>query len=129
MNIIILSGALLVVIGFFSLIIGLIIMSADEARGALEINDGTGTVTCLNSVLIGKSTAVRLGVYGGGCTLQNNDIIAEDVCVRCTRKDGQAAPTGLLYMCGNAFEGDVLLEDGGFPWLLDKNLFNGQTDE
>ena len=29
-------------------------------------------------------------------------------------------------MGGNAFEGATLLENDGFPYLLDKNIFNGQ---
>ena len=42
------------------------------------------------------------------------------------RIGGQAAPSGLLYMGGNAFEGATLLEDNGFQYLLDKNIFTGQ---
>ena len=57
---------------------------------------------------------------------QNNDIVADGTSVRCVRSGGQAAPSGLLYMGGNAFEGSRLLEDNGFPYLLDKNLFNGE---
>jgi hypothetical protein len=59
-------------------------------------------------------------------TLQNNDIVADDICVKCVRNGNQAAPSGLLYMGGNAFEGSTLMEDNGFQYLLDKNMFNGE---
>jgi hypothetical protein len=110
-----------------SLLVGnLVVMSAEDSQAALVIGDGAGTVICLNSVLVGKSVAIRVGVYTGGVTLQNNDIVSEGICVRCARAGGQAAPAGLLYMGGNAFEGATLLENDGFPYLLDKNIFNGQ---
>ena len=110
-----------------SLLIGnLVVTSAEESQAALVVEDGVGSVICLNSVLVGKSNAIRVGVYTGGVTLQNNDIIADGTCVTCVRVGGQAAPTGLLYMGGNAFEGATLLEDNGFQYLLDKNIFNGQ---
>ena len=110
-----------------SLLVGnLVVMSAEDSQAALVIGAGAGTVICLNSVLVGKSVAIRVGVYTGGVTLQNNDIVSEGICVRCARAGGQAAPAGLLYMGGNAFEGATLLENDGFPYLLDKNIFNGQ---
>ena len=110
-----------------SLLIGnLVVTSMEESRAALVVEDGVGTVICLNSVLVGKSNAIRVGVYTGGVTLQNNDIIADGTCVTCVRIGGQAAPSGLLYMGGNAFEGTKLLDDNGFQYLLDKNIFNGQ---
>ena len=90
------------------------------------MEDGVGTVICLNSVLVGKSNAILVGVYTGGVTLQNNDIISDGTCVTCVRVGGQAAPAGLLYMGGNAFEGATLLDNNGFQYLLDKNIFNGQ---
>ena len=109
-----------------SLLVGnLVITSADDSKAALVVDDGVGSVVCLNSVLVGKTTAVQIGVYSGGVTLQNNDIVADGTSVRCVRSGGQAAPSGLLYMGGNAFEGSRLLEDNGFPYLLDKNMFNG----
>ena len=109
-----------------SLLLGnLVVTSADDTKAALVVEDGVGTVVCLNSVLVGRSAAVRIGVYTGGVTLQNNDIVADGICVQCVRAGGQAAPAGLLYMGGNAFEGSALMEDNGFPYLLDKNLFNG----
>ena len=110
-----------------SLLVGnLVITSADDSKAALVVDDGVGSVVCLNSVLVGKPAAVQIGVYTGGVTLQNNDIVADGTSVRCVRSGGQAAPSGLLYMGGNAFEGSRLLEDNGFPYLLDKNLFNGE---
>ena len=110
-----------------SLLIGnLVVTSADDSKAALIVEDGVGSVVCLNSVLVGKTMAIRVGVYTGGVTLQNNDIIADGICVKCVRAGNQTAPTGLLYMGGNAFEGTTLLDDNGFQYLLDKNIFNGQ---
>ena len=110
-----------------SLLIGnLVITSVEDSQAALVVEDGVGSVICLNSVLVGKTMAIRVGVYTGGVTLQNNDIIADGICVKCVRAGNQAAPTGLLYMGGNAFEGTTLLDDNGFQYLLDKNIFNGQ---
>ncbi|MBO7092516.1 MAG: hypothetical protein J6W23_12080, partial [Victivallales bacterium] len=110
-----------------SLLIGnLVITSAEDSQAALVVEDGVGSVICLNSVLIGKTMAIRVGAYTGGVTLQNNDIIADGTCVKCVRAGSQAAPSGLLYMGGNAFEGSTLLDDNGFQYLLDKNIFNGQ---
>jgi hypothetical protein len=110
-----------------SLLIGnLVVTSAEDSQAALVVEDGVGSVICLNSVLVGKTMAIRVGVYTGGVTLQNNDIIADGTCVKCVRTGNQAAPSGLLYMGGNAFEGTTLLDDNGFQYLLDKNIFNGQ---
>ncbi len=110
-----------------SLLIGnLVVTSADDLKAALIVEDGVGTVVCLNSVLVGKPAGVQIGVYTGGVTLQNNDIVADDICVKCVRNGNQAAPSGLLYMGGNAFEGSTLMMDNGFPYLLDKNMFNGE---
>ena len=114
-------------IGLDSLLIGnLVVTAADDSKAALVVEDGVGTVVCLNSVLVGKPAAVQIGVYTGGMTLQNNDIVADGICVKCVRSGGQAAPSGLLYMGGNAFEGSTLMENNGFSYLLDKNLFNGE---
>ena len=110
-----------------SLLLGnLVVASADEAHAALVVEDGAGTVTCLNCVLLGKNEGVRLGVYTGGVTLLNNDIVTEGVCLKCMRMEGQAVPAGLLYIGGNLFEGTTLLDDSGFPYVLDKKLFNGE---
>ena len=111
------------------LLSGLMVMAADESRAALEISDGAGTVTCLGSVLAGKHEAIRIGVFTGGVTLRDNDIITEGICIHCVRETGQDTPVGVIYIGGNAMEGAVLIDNVGFDYLLDKNMLNGKEME
>ena len=108
------------------LLSGLMVMAADESRAALEIGDGSGTVTCLGSVLTGKSEAIRIGVFTGGITLRDNDIITEGTCIRCVRGAEQDSPNGVIYIGGNAMEGGRLIDGDSFNYLLDKNILNGK---
>jgi hypothetical protein len=96
-----------------------------ESDGALIIGDGTGNVTCLNCVIGADGTAVQIGVHGGGVTIQGSSVMSEATTIRCVRSPQQAPPTNFVYLIANGFYGENLLENQGFPVVLDRNQFNG----